>query len=176
MLVPRISVAGEGLRKVLENGVTFEMDKAMMLLVQKSSSGAVDRARAGPSRPSHSVSIELLDDHIEKPIEEPEKVACDEEGNELVLRKRPREDTEQQGPSTRRVLNKTLTIVEGKGLATPSPEGRAGNDIIGVEIRPHERWTCGSTVPLRALRMFHLPQDNCSYVGRVYASVFSFFK
>lgn len=45
----------------------------MMLLVKKSSSGAVDRTRAVVPHPNHSVSIELLDDKGNKVVGDAEQ-------------------------------------------------------------------------------------------------------
>lgn len=63
-------VASNSLKEVLNSGVSQEMNKAMMFSVQKSTSGAVDRARDVPPRPSHSVSIELMEDKTEKVVGE----------------------------------------------------------------------------------------------------------
>lgn len=71
-----LSVAGKSLKKVLSRGVREKMDKAMMYLVQKSTAGTVDRDQAGPSKPSHSVSLELLD--------ESGKVIVNEAGNDTA--------------------------------------------------------------------------------------------
>lgn len=69
-----------------------DMNKAMMYLVQKSASRAVDRARGVPPRTSHFVSIELLEDQTEKAVGEPEKMSEVEGADDLVPRKRTRED------------------------------------------------------------------------------------
>lgn len=58
-----VSVVGASLKKVLDGGVREKMNKAMMFLVQKSAVGAVDDRREGSSKPRHSVSLKLLDDH-----------------------------------------------------------------------------------------------------------------
>lgn len=135
-----MSVADRSLKKVLNNGFSEEMNKAMMFLVQKSTSRAVDGAKAIPPRPSHSVSIELLDDKTKKVLGEPEKVNETGEVGDLVPRKRTREDVEPQGPSTRRVMAKSLTIVGSRGIVhCNDPRGSKGS--VAVEIRPHERWT-----------------------------------
>lgn len=160
-----MSVAGESLKKVLNNGHSEEMNKAMMFLVQKSTSGAVDGARTMPPRPSHSVSIELIDDNTEKVVGEPKKANEIGEVGDLIPRKRSREDVKPQGPSTRRAMAKSLTIVGSRGIV-PCNDPRGSKGPIAVEIRPHERWTEGSTVPMRAFRIFHLPQDVGTYAGR----------
>lgn len=54
------SVAGDPLKGVLNNSVLNKMEKAMLLLVQKSAAGAVDQERRGNSRANNSVSIEVL--------------------------------------------------------------------------------------------------------------------
>ncbi|XP_074376393.1 uncharacterized protein LOC141717976 [Apium graveolens] len=43
---------------------------------------------------------------------------------------------------------------------------RSKKEVVKVEIQPTERWTGGSTVPLRALNLFNLPQDSVAYDGR----------
>lgn len=158
-----MTVAGSSLKKILNSGFSEDMNKAMMFLVQKSASGAVDRARTVP--PSHSVSIELLDDKTDKVVNEPEKAVKEEGTGDLIPRKRGRDETEQQGPSTRRATGRSLTIVGSRGLI-PCNDARGSKDSLCVEVRPHERWTGGSTVPMRALQLFHLPQDVVSYTGR----------
>lgn len=105
-----------------DSGVLKEMDKALMFLVQKSTSGAVDGARNGSSRPTHSVSIELLDEITGKLADESGKTAGVGEPGDLVSHKRPREDVEQQGPSLGRALAKKLTILGNPGLLSPIPE------------------------------------------------------
>ncbi|KAL8131781.1 hypothetical protein AgCh_007636 [Apium graveolens] len=52
-------------------GVKGEMDKAMMLLIKRTSRKSADGAPSGPSRVGHSVSIELLDDQGNKVVEDP---------------------------------------------------------------------------------------------------------
>lgn len=63
------------------------------------------------------------------------------------------------------VINKTLTIIGNRGILSPTVNPRASMEVVGVEIRPCERWVGGSTVPLRAFRLFNLPQDSVSYTG-----------
>lgn len=54
------------MRDILNSGVRDKMEKAMLLLVQKSISGAVDEERGIGSHPGNSVSIEVLDDQGER--------------------------------------------------------------------------------------------------------------
>lgn len=49
---------------------------------------------------------------------------------------------------------------------TPTTDSRGTKKVIGVTIHPHERWTGGATVPLRAFQLFNLPQDVGSYANR----------
>ncbi|XP_074381748.1 uncharacterized protein LOC141723760 [Apium graveolens] len=42
---------------------------------------------------------------------------------------------------------------------------RSRREAIRVEIQPIERWTGRATVPLRALKIFNLPQDAVAYEG-----------
>lgn len=68
------------------------MQKATILLVKKSASRAVDQARIDGSRRSHSDSIEELDNNGNKIVETPvENVAADG-GDDIVPRKRRREE------------------------------------------------------------------------------------
>ncbi|XP_074374033.1 uncharacterized protein LOC141714411 [Apium graveolens] len=55
-------VSGKSLKKLLESGFLKEMDKAIMMLIQKSVFGAVDKPRVGENPSSQSVSIEFLSD------------------------------------------------------------------------------------------------------------------
>lgn len=80
-------MAGESLKEILNNRVLGEMEKAMMLLVKKSASGAVDRARAGSSRPTHSISIEELDNNGNKVVENPKENVVEDGASEIVTRK-----------------------------------------------------------------------------------------
>lgn len=159
ILVPcftNISVFGETLKNTLSSGVREKMEKAMMLLIKKASSGSIDQAKAGPSRPKHSVSIEMLDEHGEKVIKEPVKNVVDVSGD-VGRRKRPRaEDQQPRGLALRRVeenavasgVNKTLTIIGNRAIMNPPFDVCVSKEVIGVEIRPSERWLGNSAVPL----------------------------
>ncbi|XP_074377380.1 uncharacterized protein LOC141718904 [Apium graveolens] len=50
----------------------------------------------------------------------------------------------------------------------PTVDPEASKEIIRVEIRPTERWVSGSNAPapLRAFRVFNLPQDSSAYAKR----------
>lgn len=86
---------------------------------------------------------------------------------ESAPRKRLQSSGHSQIPSSRRAteggvgINKTLTIV---GTRTPDIRGNKG--VVGVELRPHERWIGVSTVPLRVFQLFNLPQDAMAYAER----------
>lgn len=119
----------------------------MMLLVQKSASGAVDQARVGSSRPNHSVSLELLDEREERTKETSGKRVNEEYCSELGLRKRPRAAGGQtEILSSRRGVegstsgvNKTLTIIGNRGIMTHTHDPRSSKDVVGVEIRHSEK-------------------------------------
>lgn len=49
---------------------------------------------------------------------------------------------------------------------TPIVDDRLRKKAITVEDRPHERWIRNATVPLRAFRIFNLPQDLSTYTER----------
>lgn len=141
-------VAGKPLKKVLNSNVLDKIVKAMMLLVQKSASGAVDQARAGSSRPNHSVSLELSDEQEESANENSGKRVNEEDCGELGLQNRPRGSGGQSEIlSVRRGvegssggINRTLTVVGNRGIMTPTHNPRSSKDVLGVEIRPSERW------------------------------------
>lgn len=177
-----ISVAGAFLKKVLDSGVRAKMDKTMMFLVQKSVAGAVNDRREGPSKPHHSVSIKLLDDQGDVIPNDAEVVyekdvstgVGEKDAHVLTRRKRFRTDdgpsrtlsheTELVGDSG---VNKTITILwSNRVIMTPTADPRGMNEVIGMSIRPHERWTGGATVPLRAFQLFYLPQDVGSSADR----------
>ncbi|XP_074381610.1 uncharacterized protein LOC141723650 [Apium graveolens] len=48
----------------------------------------------------------------------------------------------------------------------PTADPHAAREIVRVEIQPNERWTGGSTVPIQAFQVFHLPQDAVSYSSK----------
>lgn len=147
----------------------------MMLLVKKSASGEVDQARVGSSHPSHSISIEELDNNGNKFVEAPVENIVGDRVGEIVTCKRHREEGRvPQGLPLRKEgtgaygggINKTLTIVGNRGILSPTVDPRASKEVVSVEIRPNERWVGGSTVPLHAFRLFNLSQDSVAYVGR----------
>lgn len=49
---------------------------------------------------------------------------------------------------------------------TSNIDVRSCKEAVSVEIRPNERWRGSSTVPLRAFRVFNLPQDFGAYSKR----------
>lgn len=57
-------------------------------------------------------------------------------------------------------MNKTVTIVGNRAFMTSTVDTSAHKESFSVEIRPNQRWMGGSTVPLRAFRVFNLPQDS----------------
>lgn len=63
-------------------------------------------------------------------------------------------------------MNKTLTIVGKRGIMTSIIDARASKEVVGFKIRPNECWVGGSSVPLRALHLFNLPQVTNAYIGR----------
>lgn len=146
----------------------------MMLLVKKSTSGAVDQAES--SRRGHYVSIEFLDEQVNGEGVGLGKEAIEEVGGNLVTRKRPRgiEEVSHQGDTSKknadgvtgRGVNKTITIVGNRGIMTPTVDPRGKGVAVIVEVQPHERWTGNATVPMRAFQIFNLPQDTVAYVGR----------
>lgn len=79
------------MKKILSSGVLGKMEKAMLLLVQKSALGAADQERGEASRPNNSVSIELLDDQGGRAPDNFSKKAGEDGCGELVPRKRVRE-------------------------------------------------------------------------------------
>lgn len=120
------SVAGESLKKVLSSEVLAKMEKAMMMLVKKSTGGAVDQARVGTSRPNHSIFIKLLDDRGEMVVNSVGKKDDGGDGNELGPRKRLCSHVERvpevsprgvEGASGSGV-NKTLTIIGNRVILT----------------------------------------------------------
>lgn len=166
-------VAGEPLRDILNSGVRDKMEKAMLLLVQKSVSGAVDQERGSGSRLGNSISIEVLDDQGERIPENLNKKNTEEVCEELAPRKRIRVGCVPQGETSRRGVdavsggvNKTITIVGHCGIMTPTVDERSRKETFGVEVRPNERWIGGATVPLRAFQIFNLPQDANAYTER----------
>lgn len=66
------------------------MEKATIFLVQKSSLGAVDQEKAGPIKPRHSVSLELLDGGGDNIVDEACPNDPTDEGSGVVNRKRSR--------------------------------------------------------------------------------------
>ncbi|XP_074364723.1 uncharacterized protein LOC141705736 [Apium graveolens] len=156
------------------------MDKAMMLLIQRSSRKNTDGVCAGTSRvgasgAGHSVSIELLDDQGNKVVEAPEKVVTDADLGDLNPRKRERcevDDVHLGGGDFAEPalggsgVNKTITLVNSRVLMSNTGEPRSKKELVRVEIQPNERWTGGTTVSLRAFNHFHLPQDAIAFDGR----------
>lgn len=49
---------------------------------------------------------------------------------------------------------------------TPIIDECSRKEVVGVEIRPHERWIGNATVPLHAFQVFNLPQDSSAYTER----------
>ncbi|XP_074381255.1 uncharacterized protein LOC141723370 [Apium graveolens] len=151
------------------------MDKAMLLLVQMASRGAVDVSKVGPSKPGNFVSIKLLDDQGNKVTEDQGRVLSEAEAEPVNPRKRlhRRVDGEEnvEGDAggveaTTGMVNKTVTLVGNHILMTNTVDPRSRREAIRVEIQPTERWTGGATVPLRALKIFNLSQDAVAYEGR----------
>ncbi|XP_074351473.1 uncharacterized protein LOC141690584 [Apium graveolens] len=145
------------------------MDKAMMLLLQRAARRPADAARAGPSGVPHSVSIELLDDQGNKVIEDNERVVSDLVRVEGNPRKRFRREDDEVAVGGRGVgfegVNKDVATA-GERVYGKTVDPRSKKEVMRVEIQPTERWTGGSTVPLRALNLFNLPQDLVAYDGR----------
>ncbi|XP_074349148.1 uncharacterized protein LOC141688903 [Apium graveolens] len=151
------------------------MDKAMMLLIKRASKRGDDSAPCGPTRVGHSVSIELLDDQGNRIVEDVEKAMPDVEPADLNPRKRGRREVEGEncgegGTVEGEVLvggvNRTLTLVGNRATMTPTIDPRQKKGVVRVDIQPHERWTGGTTVPLRVFDLFHLPQDAIAFDGR----------
>lgn len=147
----------------------------MLLLVQKAASGPVNQERGEGSRPSNSVSIEVLDEQGGRIPDNLNKNNAKDTGDELAPRKRTRVGVvSSQGETSRRgvdvvsgrAVNNTLTIVGHRGIMTPTIDERARKETIEVEIRPHERWIGNTTVPLRSFKIFNLPQDSSAYNER----------
>lgn len=150
------AVAGNSLKQVLHSGVLAKMEKTMMLLVKKSASGAVDRTRTMVPHSNHSVSIELLDDQGNKVVGGVEQHNIVGDGGELVPQKRPRSQVDRTPEAGRGAegasgsgVNKTLSIINNRGVNAPTAGNRPSKEFISVELRPNERWIGGSTVPLR---------------------------
>ncbi|KAL8092535.1 hypothetical protein AgCh_034701 [Apium graveolens] len=168
-------LAGASLEKILNSGVKGEMDKAMMLLIKRASKKGDDGAPSGPSRVGHSVSIELLDDQGNRIVEDVEKDMPDVEPTALNPRKRGRREVEGEncvdggtveGDASVGGVNKTLTLVGNRATMAPTIDPRQKKGVVRVDIQPHERWTGGTTVPLRVFDLFHLPQDAVAFDGR----------
>lgn len=166
-------MCGDSLKKVLDSGVRDKMNKAMMFLVKKSASGAVDDRKAENSKVRHSVSIEVLDSE-DKVVHEGDEARPKENvgnsvgvrGDDVVLRRKRlwTEEGASKVPPVGEGVGRTLTIVGGnRVIMTPT---RVSRDVVEVSIQPHERWGSGSTVPLRSFQIFNLPQDLGSYIGR----------
>ncbi|KAL8099588.1 hypothetical protein AgCh_032011 [Apium graveolens] len=132
---------GDSLNNILNSGVHGKIDKAMMLLVQRASSSALDEAKVGHSKVSHSVSIELLDDNEEKIIEDSERVNIHGD-----VSMREVDDTLGGG------VNKSLTLIRNWVIMTTTVDPQAVREVVHIEIQPNERWTGGSTVDLRAFK------------------------
>ncbi|KAL8110831.1 hypothetical protein AgCh_026537 [Apium graveolens] len=128
-----------------------------------------DAARAGPSGVPHSVSIELLDDQGNKVIEDNERVVSDLVRVEGNPRKRFRREDDEVAVGGRgggvEGVNKNVATA-GERVYGKTVDPRSKKEVMRVEIQPMERWTRGSTVPLRALNLFNLPQDLVAYDGR----------
>ncbi|KAL8135449.1 hypothetical protein AgCh_010190 [Apium graveolens] len=142
-------LGGASLKKILDDGIRGGMDKAMMLLLQRATRKPADAARPGPLGVPHSVSIELLDDQGNKRLRR--------EDDEVVVGGR---EAEVEG------ANRTVTIAGTRVYMGKTVDPRSKKEVVRVEIQPTERWTGGSTVPLRALNLFNLPQDSVAYDGR----------
>ncbi|XP_074375218.1 uncharacterized protein LOC141716985 [Apium graveolens] len=63
-------------------------------------------------------------------------------------------------------VNRTLTLVGNRATMASTIDPRSKKEIVRAEIQPHERWTGGTTVPLRVFNLFHLPQDAIAFDGR----------
>ncbi|XP_074366918.1 uncharacterized protein LOC141707587 [Apium graveolens] len=169
------NLAGSSLKKLLDSGVLVEMEKAMMMLVKKSKVGAVDTPRVEENTSSKTISIELLDEAGNKVIGGSERVTCEEAGNPSRKRSRNaaieapevagKKFCEDVGGSG---VNRTITFIGNRGFMQPTVDPEASKEIIRVEIRPTERLVGGSTAPapLRAFRVFNLPQDSSAYAKR----------
>ncbi|KAL8146393.1 hypothetical protein AgCh_004223 [Apium graveolens] len=141
-----IGVAGSSLRKLLDRGVSVEMDKAMMMLVKKSKAGAVDAPRVDENTSSKTISIELLDENGNKVVGGSERVPC--EGVETPSRKRARtvaveipDDTEKEAreDAAGSGVNRILTIIGNRRIIQPTVDPEVNKEVIRVEIRPTER-------------------------------------
>lgn len=63
-------------------------------------------------------------------------------------------------------VNKTLTIIGNRSFMTSNVDTRVHKDAVSVEIHSNKCWMGGSTVPLRAFRLFKLPQNSEAYSER----------
>lgn len=164
-----LSVCGDSLKKILDNGLREKMNRAMMFLVQKSAAGAVDTRKAESSRTRPSVSIEMLDNEgkvipesVEVGLEgNVESVVGEKENSVVLRRKRHRVDDGESrvspvGASSHGDgVGRTITILGGnRVIMNPT---RPSTEIVEVSIQPHERWGGGGPVPLRAFQLFNLP-------------------
>ncbi|KAL8088422.1 hypothetical protein AgCh_038270 [Apium graveolens] len=154
-------VAGYNLKEVLNSGVRSEIDKAMLLLVQRASAGAVDAA----SRPGN-----IPYEHGEKVVEDTKRVVAVIAPTGVNPRKRHRRKMDQGdvdgAHETADGISKTSTLVENCILMANIVEPQARQEAVRVEIQPMERWTGGLTVPLCAFKIFNLPQHSVAYEGR----------
>ncbi|XP_074364881.1 uncharacterized protein LOC141705915 [Apium graveolens] len=156
------------------------MDKAMMLLLQRASRKGVDgmqagSSRGGPSLAGHSVSIELIDEQGNKVVDDAKKVVPDPVVTDANPHKRNRRDIEEENiggdDTVENVtigggINKTITFIGSRALMTNTIDPRSRKEVVRAEIQPSERWTGGSTIPLRVFKLFQLPQDSVAYTGR----------
>ncbi|KAL8088961.1 hypothetical protein AgCh_038653 [Apium graveolens] len=151
------------------------MDKAMMLLIKRASKKNADGAPSGPSRVGHSVSIELLDDQGNKVVEDPGKDMPDMEPADLNPRKRGHREVEEENcggggfgeaDASFGGVNRTLTLVGNRATMAPTIDPQLKKGVVRVDIQPHERWTGGTTMPLRVFDLFHLPQDAIAFDRR----------
>ncbi|XP_074362211.1 uncharacterized protein LOC141702423 [Apium graveolens] len=156
------------------------MDKAMMLLLQRASRKGADgmqagSSRGGPSSAGHSVSIELIDAPGNKVVNDAEKVVHDPVVADVNPRKRNRREIEEENIGGDDIvenitvgggINKTITFIGSRALITNTIDPRSRKEVMRAEIQPSERWTGGSTVPLRVFKLVQLSQDSVAYTGR----------
>lgn len=121
------------------------------------------------------MSIEELDNNRKKFVDAPVKNVAEDGGGGILSRKRCCEEEmasqdlvlrKETSRASGSGINKTLTIIGNRGILSPTVDPRVPKVVVNIEIRPNERWVGGSTVPLRAFRLFNLPQDTVAYAGR----------
>lgn len=113
------------------------------------------------------------------PEKEDVKDVVEKDGHVIARRKRHRTDDgvskvppRDDEPAGYGGVNRMITLLGGnRAIITPTTNTRSSKEVVGVSIRPQQRWVGGAMVPLRAFQIFNFPQDASAYAGLARANL-----